>query len=67
MPIFTTLWGASFVMSLPWKWIVPCRGWLRPLIDRSVVDFPAPFAPMSVTISPSPTVIEIPLSASIDP
>ena len=32
--------------------IVPWRGWLRPLIERSVVDLPAPFAPISVTISP---------------
>ena len=33
----------------------------------SVVDLPAPFAPMSVTISPSLTSIEMPLSASILP
>jgi len=40
---------------------------LSPLIERSVVDFPAPFAPMSVTISPSRTSIEIPFSAWIEP
>ena len=45
----------------------PRRGWFRPLIDRSVVDFPAPFAPISVTISPSRTNIETPLIAWIDP
>ena len=67
MPILTTPCGASFVMSLPWNVIVPCRGWLSPLIERSVVDLPAPFAPISVTISPSRTSIEIPFSASIEP
>ena len=48
--------GAVSVMSLPWKTIRPSRGWLRPLIERSVVDLPAPFAPISVTISPVRTV-----------
>ena len=47
-------------MSSPWKRIVPCRGWFRPLIARSVVDFPAPFAPISVTISPASTRSETP-------
>jgi hypothetical protein len=37
------------------------------LIERSVVDLPAPFAPISVTISPCRTLIEIPFSASIVP
>ena len=67
MPIFTISCAGVDVMSLPWKVIVPRRGRLRPLIDRSVVDLPAPFAPISVTISPAPTLIEMPLSASIAP
>ena len=46
---------------------MPSRGWLSPLIERSVVDLPAPFAPISVTISPSRTSIEMPFSASIVP
>ena len=54
-------------MSRPSKWIEPCRGCCKPLIERSVVDLPAPFAPRSVTISPWFTVIEIPLSAWIEP
>jgi hypothetical protein len=54
-------------MSLPLKTIEPSRGRLSPLIDRSVVDLPAPFAPISVTISPSRTSSEIPFSASIEP
>ena len=47
--------------------IHPRRGAFSPLIERSVVDLPAPFAPISVTISPSLTSREIPLSASIEP
>ena len=54
-------------MSRPWKVIVPLRGWLSPLIERSVVDLPAPFAPISVTTSPSRTSSEMPFSASIRP
>ena len=54
-------------MSWPRKVIDPSRGWLSPLIERSVVDLPAPFAPISVTISPSRTSIEMPFSASIVP
>ena len=67
MPSLTMSCGASCVMSRPLKRIVPRRGWLSPLIERSVVDLPAPFAPISVTISPSCTSIEMPLSAWIDP
>jgi hypothetical protein len=33
------------------------------LIERSVVDLPAPLAPISVTISRSPTSSETPFSA----
>jgi len=40
---------------------------VSPEIDRSVVDLPAPFDPISVTTSPSSTVSETPLSASIVP
>jgi hypothetical protein len=36
-------------------------------MERSVVDLPAPFEPISVTISPSFTSMEIPLSAWIVP
>jgi hypothetical protein len=34
-----------------------------PLIDHRSVDFPAPFAPITATISPSSTRIETPRSA----
>jgi len=42
-------------ISLPRNRIEPWRGAFRPLIDRSVVDLPAPFEPISVTISPGKT------------
>ena len=44
------------VMSSPAKSMLPLRGRSRPEIVFSVVDLPAPLAPSSVTISPSPTV-----------
>ena len=59
--------GGRRVMFLPWKVIEPSRGVLRPLIERSVVDLPAPFAPMRVTISPSRTSRVIPFRAWIVP
>jgi hypothetical protein len=67
MPISTMSCGDRRVMSLPWKTIVPSRGVLSPLIDRNVVDLPAPLAPIRVTISPSRTSSEIPLRAWIEP
>ena len=67
MPISTMSCGLRRVMSLPLKTIRPCCGVLRPLIERSVVDLPAPLAPISVTTSPSCTSSETPFSASIEP
>ena len=67
IPLLTIACGLAFVISPPWNRIAPWRGRLRPLIARSVVDFPAPFAPMRVTISPWPTVSETPFSAWIAP
>ena len=67
IPSFTTSCAGSCVMSRPANEIFPRRGWFSPLIDRSVVDLPAPFAPISVTISPSRTSSEMPFSAWIDP
>ena len=42
---------------------VATRGVISPEIVRSVVDLPAPFEPIKVTISPSLTSIDMPLSA----
>jgi hypothetical protein len=67
MPILTIVCGSADVMSAPRNVILPRRGRLSPLIERSVVDLPAPLAPISVTISPSRTSSEIPLRASIAP
>jgi hypothetical protein len=45
----------------------PARGRSNPEIVRSVVDFPAPFAPSNATISPVSTLSEIPLIAVMCP
>ena len=67
MPIFTMSCGPVLVMSLPWNVIEPWRGWTSPLIVRRVVDLPAPFEPIRVTISLSRTSIVTPLRAWIAP
>ena len=67
IPFLTIECGEAFVMSSPWNVIVPWRGWLRPLIERSVVDLPAPLAPIRVTISVAPTRSDTPFSAWIAP
>ena len=67
IPICTISCGGAFWISLPAKRMVPALGFVRPWIERSVVDLPAPLAPIRVTISPSLTVIERPLTASMRP
>ena len=54
-------------MGTPWYWIWPPLGRSIPLTARSVVVLPAPFAPISVTISPWPTRNETPRRAWIAP
>jgi hypothetical protein len=54
-------------MFSPSKVTVPSRGDSKPVIVRSVVVLPAPFAPMSVTTSPFSTCIEMPRNASMAP
>ena len=51
------------VMSSPLKLMLPLRACRRPQTVFSVVDLPAPLAPIRVTISPSLTSKEIPLMA----
>ena len=46
---------------------LPLRGLIRPEMLRSVVDFPAPLLPISVTISPGCTSKEMPLTAAMLP
>ena len=67
IPRWTISCGGVSPISSPSKRIEPSRGGVRPEIERSVVDLPAPFEPISVTISPSLTSSEIPLRASIVP
>ena len=54
-------------MRSPSNEMPPLRGRSRPEIVRSVVDLPAPFAPMSATISPVSMCSESPLMAMIRP
>ena len=67
MPRATISCGEAFVMSWPSKIIDPAPAFSRPEMVRSVVDFPAPLAPMRVTISPSSTSIEMPFKARTEP
>ena len=55
MPSSARSCDGSRVMSWPRNVIAPARGCSSPAIARSVVDLPAPFAPISATISPSLT------------
>jgi hypothetical protein len=45
----------------------PARERTIPEIVISIVDLPAPFAPITATVSPSWTVSEIPFSALMAP
>jgi len=54
-------------MRSPANVIVPDRARSIAEIVISVVLFPAPFAPMTATVSPSPTKREMPFRASIAP
>ena len=67
MPSRTMSCGGVSPISCPSNLIEPSRGGVRPEIERSVVDLPAPFEPISVTISPSFTSSVMPFSASIEP
>ena len=55
------------VMSCPSNTIEPSRARGLPKIVIIRVDLPAPFAPISVTISPSATSMSTPFSATILP
>ena len=59
--------GSTHASILKEYQVDPVRGGVRPEIERSVVDLPAPFEPISVTTSPSETVSDTPFSASIVP
>ena len=67
IPIVVRWWAGMRVMSWPSNMTRPPAVLRIPESIRSVVDLPAPLAPISVTISPSSTWKEMPLSASIRP
>ena len=67
MPSRTIFSDGSPSIRRPEKATVPRVGGTRPEIDLSVVDFPAPFAPSNVTIEPSGTSRDTPLSAWMPP
>jgi hypothetical protein len=66
-PSWTISCGGIRSIEPPWKRMTPMRAGVRPEIERSVVDLPAPLEPMSVTISPSLTSRLMPFSASMLP
>src|SRR5260370_6427906 len=53
MPRRAVSCGADFVISCPSNRIVPSFGWRNPLTKLNTVVFPAPFGPITKTISPS--------------
>ena len=53
--------------SCPFHSTEPELAFTRPVMVRSVVDFPAPLAPMRVTILPSGTSSEMPRRAWMPP
>jgi len=67
IPRATILWAGSWVMSSPRNLMVPLLGLSSPEMVRSVVVFPAPLPPMSVTMEPRPTRSDMPRSAEIAP
>ena len=62
-PSWTILLGAIVLIGVPINSIVPVFARSRPEIVFRTVLLPAPFAPISVTISPSLTSRETPLTA----
>src|SRR4029079_10730981 len=65
MPSSTSSSGARPARDFPSNLIVPTDGLTSPEIAFSVVDLPAPFAPISATISPRLISISIPCKAGI--
>ena len=62
-PLATTLWLGTLARLSPKNEMEPVLLRNRPDTAFSVVDFPAPLAPISVTTSPSCTSKEMPLMA----
>jgi hypothetical protein len=67
MPLPTIASTAARVMSSPSRRTVPETGRTRPLIVRSSVVLPAPFAPRTAVIRPASALSETPSSARTGP
>src|SRR3954470_2936360 len=67
MPASTRRCAGMRETSSPSNRILPFRGSMAPATPRRVVLLPAPFAPMSATISPSPTSNETSRQAGTSP
>ena len=63
MPRWQRSAAGSLVTSSPSNQIEPCVGGSTPAIRLNSVDLPAPLGPISPTISPRPTEIEMSLLA----
>ena len=63
MPILTMASGAAPSIRFPAKCTVPLRSRRRPVMARRIELLPAPLAPISATVSPSPTSIDTPFNA----
>ncbi len=66
-PRRTISWAGVLRMDSPRNRMSPERGRNRPEMVFNVVDLPAPFAPIKVTISPSSTLKLIPCKAWMAP
>ena len=67
IPMLTISCPGTPSIRLPLNVISPDLGLINPEIVRNVVDLPAPFEPIKVTISPSLTVTYTSLTATILP
>ena len=67
IPIAASACGLILERSFPSKIICPLRMGIRPEIVCSVVVLPAPFAPISATVSPSSTRKEMLFKARMTP
>src|SRR5260370_37403381 len=67
MPRRAVSCGADFVISWPSNRIVPSFGWRNPLTKLNTVVFPAPFGPITKTVSPSFIVNDTFFTAAMPP
>src|SRR5207247_5580862 len=66
-PSVTSVSGLRPAISIERNWMLPFDGVRMPMIVLINVDLPAPFGPITVTISPLSTVPETPWRISVSP